>query len=336
MRICDAHMTGEVDKGCRGQRRHWSVVLKPRLIMAGLLAGVVIGLGTAPTSQAARQQDASESNSAPRSGAPVITAKPEHVTLSDGRGSAEIHWDTGNGSPGFVFVTEDDRKPVLFANGPHGSRVAPWIGKHHYVFELYGDAARRMLLARITVSGSERVSSQQVVPWRDAARWMLVAGLSAVLYFSVYLSATGPVRTSFPTEPTTSPAPVHVARNLFVGIAAFVCLDGLIFHSGLYVSVLSPQSYAGRIAEITRAEENRVSSGLREVLVLGDSRLAEGFSTSLANELSSSQGVKFVSLAEPAASANTWYYMVRKIDPSTHRYSARQLKSGKVPGSPSL
>ena len=38
---------------------------------------------------------------------------------------------------GFVFVTEDGGKPVLFANGSRGKQVAPWIEKHSYVFELY-------------------------------------------------------------------------------------------------------------------------------------------------------------------------------------------------------
>jgi hypothetical protein len=323
MRTCDARMTGEVDNPFRDQRRNWSALSKPRPTMAALLTYVVICLGMALPSQAAPRQNASGSNSAP-----VITAKPRHVTLSNGRGSTEVHWDIGSRSSGFVFVTEDDGKPVLFANGARGSRVAPWIGKHRYVFELCADDARRALLAQVTVSGSERVPSQGVVPWQNVARWILIVVLTAVLYFAVYLSSTGPVRTSFPTEPTTSPAAVHVARNLFVGIAAFICLDGVIFHSGLYVSVLSPDSYAGRIAAITQAEENRAPSGLKEVLVLGDSRIAEGFSASLANELSSSRGVKFVSLAEPAASANTWYYMVRKVDPTARRYSAIVIPYG--------
>jgi hypothetical protein len=90
----------------------------------------------------------------------------------------------------------------------------------------------------------------------------------------------------------------------------------------LYVSILAPSSYSGRISRITRAEKERVSSGLKEVLVLGDSRIAEGFSATLANELGLPAGLKFVSLAEPAASANTWYYMVREVDPTTRRYAA--------------
>jgi hypothetical protein len=61
---------------------------------------------------------------------------------------------------------------------------------------------------------------------------------------------------------------------------------------------------------------------------LGDSRIAEGFSTTLANELGSPAGLKFIGLAEPAASANTWYYMVREVDPTTRRYAAIVIPYG--------
>jgi hypothetical protein len=265
----------------------------------------------------------SGSNSDPVSPAPVITA------LRSGSGSTEIQWNTGNGSPGFVFVTENGGSPVLFAKGSRGSHIAPWIGKHSYVFELYGDDQRHTLLAQVTVSGSaESVSPRRTVSWQAIARWMLIAGLAAVSYFAVYLSSRGPVRTSFPLEPTASPRPLHVGRNLFLGIAAFMFVDGVIFHSGLYVSILAPNSYAGRIAEITQAEKERAPSGLKEVLVLGDSRLAEGFSATIANELGSPAGLKFVSLAEPAASANTWYYMIREVDPTTRRYAAIVIPYG--------
>jgi len=280
-------------------------------------------LGTAATLRAAPQQNAADRNSERLSGAPVITAKPDRVTLSDGNGSSEIEWDTGNGSMGFVFVSEDAGKPVLFANGSRGKEVAPWIGKHRYAFELYGDDQRQRLLGKVNVVGTiESTSSQQTVSWRLVARWALIIGLAGVFYFAVYLSSTGPVRTTFPTEPTTSPRPLHVGRNLLLGVAALICVDGAVFHTGLYVSILAPNSYAGRLTRITRAEKARDPSGLKEVLVLGDSRIAEGFSATLANELGSVAGLKFVSLGDPAASANTWYYMVREIDPTRQRYSA--------------
>ena len=323
MRNCDVRMTGEVHKGFHEQRRNWSVLPKPRSVIAAVAMCVGMYLGTAATLRAAPQQNISASNSDRVSRVPVITAKPERVTLSDGPGSTDVGWDTGNGSVGFVFVTEDGGKPVLFANGLRGNQVAPWIGKHSYVFELYGDDQRQTLLAKVTVFGSAgSASPQRTVSWHSIAHWALIIGLTGVLYFAFYLSSTGPVRTTFPTEPTTSPRPLHVGRNLLLGIAAFVCVDGAIFHSGLYVSILAPSSYAGRVERLTLAEKKRAPSGMKEVLVLGDSRIAEGFSATLANELGSVAGLKFVSLGDPAASANTWYYMVREVDPTRQRYSA--------------
>src|SRR6476659_5130422 len=323
MRNCDVRMTGEVHKGFHEQRRNWSVLPKPRSVIAAVAMCVGMYLGTAPTLRAAPQQNISASNSDRVSRVPVITAKPERVMLSDGPGSTDVGWDTGNGSRGFVFVTEDGAKPLLFANGSRGNQVAPWIGKHSYVFELYGDDQRQTLLAKVTVFGSaESTSSQQTVSWQVLGRWALIIGLAAISYCAVYLSSTGPVRTTFPTEPTTSPRQLHVSRNLLLGIVEFICVDGAVFHSGLYVSILAPSSYSGRISRITRAEKERVSSGLKEVLVLGGCRIAKGISATLANELGSHAGVKFVTLAEPAASANTWYYMAREVDPTTRRYAA--------------
>jgi hypothetical protein len=254
---------------------------------------------------------------------PVITAKPEQVTVTDGSGSTEIQWDTGNGSMGFVFVTTKDGKPVLFATGPKGSQVVQWIRGGNYLFELSSDSDRRSTLASVTVAGiAETHANSQGVLWRGKARWLPVLVLFVIVYIAVYFSSTTALRTTFPVEPTTSPRPLHVTRNLLLGVAAFVCLDGVIFHTKLYVSILAPDSYAGRLAVLTRAEKERPPSGLKEVLVLGDSRMAEGFSTTVADEIGSSAGFKFVNLAEPAASVNTWYYMLREVDPTTRRYWA--------------
>ena len=123
-----------------------------RVRVSAVAVCLVLYVGTLSSVWGGLQQNASDSNSERVSGPAVITAKPERVTLSDGSGSTEIEWDTGNGSMGFVFVTEDGGKPVLFANGSRGKEVAPWIGKHSYVFELYGDDQRQTLLAKVTVS----------------------------------------------------------------------------------------------------------------------------------------------------------------------------------------
>jgi hypothetical protein len=76
------------------------------------------------------------------------------------------------------------------------------------------------------------------------------------------------------------------------------------------------------VALNTRAEKIRISSGLKEVLVLGDSRIAEGFSALAANELCPQEGFKFLKLAEVGSTVEIWYYMLRDVDPTARRYSA--------------
>ena len=311
-----------------GPRNSWAAG-KVRLLLPVVVVCLATFLATMRMFGGAVEQAARDDNRGNSSVAPVITAKPDHVIVAGGRGSTEIQWNTGNGSMGFVFVTTKDRKPVLFATGAKGKRVVPWIRAGKYVFELYSDDQRRALLATVTVSGTtESKGSPRPVLLQERARWLLVVALIAIVYIAVYLSSKGTLRTTFPTEPTTSPRPLHVGRNLLLGVAAFVCLDGVIFHTGLYVSILAPDSYAGRLAVITRAEKQRPPSGLKEVLVLGDSRMAEGFSAAVADELGSAAGFKFVTLAEPASTANTWYYMLREVDPTAQRYWAIVLPYG--------
>jgi hypothetical protein len=297
----------------------WPIARGRLFVRAAVMAAF---LGAASIGQLAAQT-APDTESNQTSGIPVITAKPEQVAVTEGRGSTEIHWDTGNGSMGFVFVTETGQKPVLFASGTKGSQLVPWIQAARYVFELFSDNDRRTLLATVTVTGSVKTAAvRQTTFWRGKARWLLVLVLFVIVYVAVYLSSTGKLRTSFPTEPTRSDRALHVTRNLLLGLTAFVCVDGMIFHSGLYVSILAPDSYAGRLEVLTRGEKQRSASGLKEVLVLGDSRMAEGFSTMVANELGSAAGIKFVNLTEPASTVSSWYYMLRDVDPTTRRYSA--------------
>jgi hypothetical protein len=319
----------ESSSACAGEALGSWTSAKRRRVLPAVVMCFALSLGTLRILGAAVQEPGAGTDAGNSSNAPAIRAKPEHVIVTGGRGSTEIRWDTGNGSVGFVFVTENDRKPVLFATGPKGSRVVPWIRARSYVFELYSDDERRTLLATVTVSGTteSKVSSRAVL-LQERARWLLVVALIAIVYIAVYLSSKGTLRTTFPTEPTMSPRPLHVGRNLLLGVAAFVCLDGVIFHTGLYVSILAPDSYAGRLAVITRAEKQRPPSGLKEVLVLGDSRMAEGFSTAVADELGSAAGFKFVTLAEPASTTNTWYYMLREVDPTAQRYWAIVLPYG--------
>src|SRR5438874_1528448 len=270
----------------------------PAFVLLLLVIGIGAWLPSAPAEGAVARSTATPADSANHiKRIPSISATPERVAVNIERGSTEIRWNTGDRSRGFVFVSVNGGKPGLFAEGSKGSRVVSWIRVGSYVFELCGDAEGRTLLATVTVSG---ISQPQVSPLvalgQGRARWLLIVVVLAVLYLAVYFSSTGAMRSGFPAEPTTSPRKLHVGRNLLLGVAMFACLDGAIFHTGLYTSILAPDSFAGKMALLTRAEKQRVSSGLKEVLVLGDSRMAEGFSAAAADALGSTAGFKFLSL----------------------------------------
>ena len=115
---------------------------------------------------------------------------------------------------------------------------------------------------------------------------------------------------------------VSVLRNLALGCALFVAFDGLVFHSGLYRSILKPSSYAGNISRSVANENRRTLSGATEVLVIGDSRIAMGFSAVLANNATRPMGVRFTKLAIGGTDARVWFYLLREIDPSAERYDA--------------
>jgi hypothetical protein len=304
--------------------KFWQVANLP-FVFSALALWFAVSLGSQCLARIVEREGGTSTDTRQIKTTPRITATPERVKVTTGLASTDIAWNTGNGSMGFVFVTANGRPPVLIATGTEGSRVISWIRKGNYVFELHGDAERRTLLATVNVFGvaaEPETPSQRTGLSHDQLRWLLIGVLVVVLYVAVYLSSPGPVPAKFPVEPTTSPHPLHVARNLLLGLAVFICVDGVVFHTGLYTSILAPESYAGRMAVITRAEKDRISSGLKEVLVLGDSRIAEGFSAAVADKLSSIDGFKFVNLAEPAAAVNIWDYMLREVDPTRRRYWA--------------
>src|ERR1044071_1343491 len=120
MQNCDAPMSGEVHKCFQEQLRNWSIVPKALSLFAAVVLCLVIYPGTVPTLRADSQPNASDNNPARISTGPVIAAKPERVAVGDRAGSSQIEWDTGSGSMGFVFVTEEGGRPVLFANGSRG------------------------------------------------------------------------------------------------------------------------------------------------------------------------------------------------------------------------
>lgn len=111
-------------------------------------------------------------------------------------------------------------------------------------------------------------------------------------------------------------------RALFwtlVSLLLFVAVEAAIFRSPWYIRYLEPGSSAGsvesRIYWLSRPDHTAVP----EILVVGDSRMAEGFSAPLADSATGNR-VHFWSLGIPGTTPRVWYYELRDADPTRRRF----------------
>ena len=104
------------------------------------------------------------------------------------------------------------------------------------------------------------------------------------------------------------------------GVAGCFLLDGLIFKSGFYSRFLSPDSASGRFELILRTELERPKNSGKQVVTVGDSRMA--FLARVANEATVGSGFTFATASAPGTTPRCWYYALRDLDPAKQRYSA--------------
>lgn len=130
-----------------------------------------------------------------------------------------------------------------------------------------------------------------------------------------------PVRTR-PARPRVTPTFRNVAAFLAVIAGGYLLVECLIFRSGFYARFLEPESSTGSFERTFKSERDRKPSGKKEVLVLGNSRIAEGFSARVANEYKPGDGYVFLNSGVPSATDRAFYYLVRDLDPHRDRYAA--------------
>lgn len=107
-------------------------------------------------------------------------------------------------------------------------------------------------------------------------------------------------------------------------LALFLAFDGLLFHSGFYNRYVEPDSSAG---EIEYRSHSLRESKQEEIVVVGDSRVAEGFSASLADKIAG-HGRHFFNFGIGGTSPRIWYYMLRDQDPRRNRFPAVVIAMG--------
>src|SRR5260370_24453708 len=99
------------------------------------------------------------------------------------------------------------------------------------------------------------------------------------------------------------------AAAILLAVAGFLSLDGLVFRTGLYTSILEPDSSTGTFEQILRREQRAQSKfGANLIVTLGDSRFA--YYPRVANQHSAENGFFFRQPRVAGTDAPTWYYML--------------------------
>ena len=108
---------------------------------------------------------------------------------------------------------------------------------------------------------------------------------------------------------------------VILAVAGLFALDGLLFRTGLYTSILEPDSSTGRFELILRREQiAQPWYGRNIVVTLGDSRFA--YYPRVANEQTATTGLAFRHAGVAGTDARAWYYMLRDLDPTRAAYRA--------------
>jgi hypothetical protein len=87
----------------------------------------------------------------------------------------------------------------------------------------------------------------------------------------------------------------------------FIALESAAFRSGWYEKYLEPDSTTAQVEYRLFWLNHTLSPKSSQVLVIGDSRIAEGFSPRVAHDATSNE-LDFTNFGMPGTSPRVWYY----------------------------
>ena len=123
-------------------------------------------------------------------------------------------------------------------------------------------------------------------------------------------------------------AAVKTARGVKHGVMwsvgaviLFVLVEAAIFRSGWYTRYIEPDSSAGIVEYQLYWLQHTPPANKPEVMVVGDSRMAEGFSALRANA-EVQERINFWNFGIGGSTPRDWYYIVRDADPTRRRFAA--------------
>jgi hypothetical protein len=111
--------------------------------------------------------------------------------------------------------------------------------------------------------------------------------------------------------------------KLFAAAAITLALiDALVFRSGAYAPWIEPDSTAGSVVGARMAIDRYYEPARKNILVLGNSQIGEGFSAQLADLAAARPALHFINGSIAGTTPRVWNYFLRQIDPAANRFAA--------------
>ncbi len=111
------------------------------------------------------------------------------------------------------------------------------------------------------------------------------------------------------------------AIGTVLALGVFFLADSLLFRAGWYAAYLEPDSSAGSLESELHWLNVTPPARVPEVLVVGDSRIAEGFPARLADSGTGNR-LHFWNFGVAGTTPRVWYYALRAADPTRRRFAA--------------
>ena len=140
--------------------------------------------------------------------------------------------------------------------------------------------------------------------------------------YTEFQVASSPVTQRTPQElaPKAAPSARRVWPRILAIIVFFAAYEGILFHTGIYSSIIEPVSTTGSMELQLRNEIRRPKPDRNQVLAVGHSRMA--LRPRVANGLQPATGYTFATIALGGTTPRVWYYDLRAVDPDAHNYAA--------------
>jgi hypothetical protein len=122
---------------------------------------------------------------------------------------------------------------------------------------------------------------------------------------------------------TTMTEPIRSLLKLMaVGVLTLLAVDFLVFRTGMYFRLVEPESTAGTLMMTRLAAVSAYRPEARNIVVIGDSRIGEGFSSRIANQIGEAHGINFIHLGVAGSTPRVWKYSLQTTEQRTGRFAA--------------